>query len=106
MRIEVPFAAKKLGKHRFTTQKPTLPEAILGFAAEVQTDRVLTMQGDYSYGTSLLVGIEWILSGMYMMLFPVIAGNHRVCGIHIGLGAGGILPVEDKEEYRKDGNCG
>jgi hypothetical protein len=54
---------------KYVVQKGKLTETVLGFAPQVAADSILTIQGNYSYRTALMVGIEWGLSAMYLMLF-------------------------------------
>jgi hypothetical protein len=54
---------------KYVVQTGKFAEKVLGFAPQVTTDSILTIQGKYSYRSALMVGIEWGLSAMYLMLF-------------------------------------
>jgi hypothetical protein len=54
---------------KYIVQPSTFAEKLLGFGPQVGADSVLTIQGNYSYRTALMIGIKWGLSAMYLMLF-------------------------------------
>jgi meckelin len=54
---------------KYVVQSASFAEQLLGLAPQVANDSVLKIHGSYSYRESLIVGIEWGLSAMYLMLF-------------------------------------
>jgi meckelin len=63
------FFESSEGAPKFTVEPATLPEKMLGWAPLVVQDSVLTPQGDIAWRNALLIGLEWTLSAMCMMLF-------------------------------------
>ncbi|OHT02894.1 hypothetical protein TRFO_06949 [Tritrichomonas foetus] len=55
--------------HTYTVQASTFAENFLGSGPQIGESSILTIQGDYSYRESMLIGIEWTLNVMYLLLF-------------------------------------
>ena len=55
--------------HPYSIQNSTFIENFLGTGPLVGDTSILTIQGDFSYRESLLIGIEWTLNVMYLLLF-------------------------------------
>ncbi|KAK8835081.1 Meckelin [Tritrichomonas musculus] len=70
------FEAEECPK-TYVVQNSTLAEKIVGWGPQIEKDSVLTIQDDFSYRHSLLVGIEYTLNITYLLLFAGIEMETR-----------------------------